>query len=117
MTRLAIVAGGTVGTGLRIAVAAVLPVADGWPWATFVVNVVGAAVLGALVATVPPGPLRAGVGTGLLGAFTTFSAFTAEVGGLVVTGRPTLAGAYVAVSLAAGVIAAAGGARLVRRAP
>ncbi len=70
---LAVIAGGAVGTGLRLLVDAVSPL----PWATLAVNVVGAFALGLLVAKVWPRVptwTRAGLGAGLLGSFTTFSA-------------------------------------------
>ncbi len=54
------------------------------PWGTFVVNVVGSFVLGALVEIMalqwsPSPEMRAGMVIGLLGAFTTFSAFSMDV--------------------------------------
>ena len=49
--------------------------------------------------------------TGVLGGFTTYSAFAVEVDQLVDGGRAALAGAYVAVTLLGGVGATALGAR------
>jgi CrcB protein len=47
------------------------------------------------------------LGTGMVGALTTFSGFAADAVGLAAGGRRGWAGAYVAVSLAAGLLAAA----------
>lgn len=69
----AVIVGGMVGTGLRLAVDYLIP----GPIATLVVNVIGSLVLGFLVARVWPTAstwLKAGLGAGLLGSFTTFSA-------------------------------------------
>ena len=71
---LAVLLGGALGTALRLGVDALLPP----PWSTLSVNVLGSFALGLLVAAVwPRAPrwLRAGLGSGVLGSFTTFSAF------------------------------------------
>lgn len=71
---LAVFIGGLVGTGLRVAVDTLL----GLEIATLAVNVVGSFVLGLLVARLWPAAstwLKAALGPGLLGSFTTFSAF------------------------------------------
>lgn len=78
-----------------------------FPTTTFAVNVLGAALLGYLVGRVPvTGPRTEGVrlllGTGFLGAFTTFSAFALELA----RGAPP---AYAAATVVAGVVAAVGG--------
>lgn len=114
---LAILVGGAVGTGLRAAVAALVPVgAGGWPWATFLVNLSGALALGFLMARWQ----RTGrsrslavplVGVGLIGSFTTFSAFAVEVVALAPV-APSTAAAYAVVSPVAGVVLAALGRRV-----
>ena len=111
---LAVGLGGVAGTALRLGVGEVVPV-DPLPWATVVVNVVGAVLLGALVAAVqrraPQSYVIPLVATGILGSFTTFSAFAVDA--------TTLPGGdavpYVVVSLAGGVLGAAGGSSLVHR--
>jgi CrcB protein len=59
--------------------------------------------------------LRLGLGTGLLGSFTTFSAVVASAALLTDAGQPLLAVLYVAITLVAGVGAAFLGLRVGRR--
>jgi CrcB protein len=108
----AVALGGVVGAAGRHAVAELVPVADdGFPTSTFVVNVVGSFLAGLLVVVsirraATSRYLLAFVVTGVLGAFTTFSTFAVETILLVDHDRPTLAAAYVAVTLVAGIAAA-----------
>lgn len=107
---LAVVVGGFAGTGLRLLVDAL----GGITWGTLAVNVVGAFALGLLVAKVwprVPAWTRAGLGAGLLGSFTTFSALAV----IVVTLPFGWAVAYAAASVVLGVAAAFLGLRLGRR--
>lgn len=57
--------------------------AHGWPWSTLTINLVGSLLLGVLtvLASRPafPGWVRPALGTGLLGGFTTFSAYAVQV--------------------------------------
>lgn len=109
--------GGALGALGRWGVAEALPRdADGWPWATLLVNLSGCLVLGLLVGWVfsrsPRSSwLRPFLGTGVLGGFTTFSAFAVETVQLTDAGRPALAGGYVLASVAGGVAASALGLR------
>jgi CrcB protein len=83
-----------------------------FPWATLGINIVGAFVLD-LVLTAGPSHLSddlvAGLGTGFLGAFTTFSTFGYETTHLLRDDRPTAAATYVALSLVVGLTASAAG--------
>ncbi|GAA1757552.1 fluoride efflux transporter FluC [Agromyces humatus] len=115
---LAVALGGLVGTGLRLACDLAFPHADdAFPVETLVVNLAGALALGWLVGglwTRPSTPmwLKAGIGPGLLGSFTTLSAVTAA---LVVLGREgewLTAVAYLLVSVLGGLAAAAAGLRI-----
>jgi CrcB protein len=113
---LLVAAGGVIGALARAGVAALLPTrAATWPWATLVVNAVGAAALCALLARAPGAGARLLLGTGLLGGFTTFSAFAVETVLLVDAGRPGTAIGYVAASLASLLAGGALGAALARR--
>ncbi|MBI0432740.1 CrcB family protein [Roseomonas sp. KE0001] len=76
------------------------------PWGTLAVNVAGSAVIGLLgglmLAGVHLSPeSRALVITGLLGGFTTFSAFSLDVGTLALR-SPALGAGYLALTLAGG---------------
>lgn len=79
--------GGTVGTGLRFGVGVLVPAQHGLPVAIFAVNVMGAFALGLLLEFLADTGLdlgwsrriRLGVGTGLLGGFTTYSALAADI--------------------------------------
>jgi CrcB protein len=116
----AVFAGGVVGALARAALEHHWTHApDVWPWATFLVNVAGAFVLGAVAAAFVRGPGRAGVprallGTGLCGALTTFSTLQLELVELLRDGAYGLAAGYAATSLAAGLAAVWAGDRLVR---
>ena len=100
----AVFIGGVAGALTRAGVAEALPPEPGhWPWATLLVNVAGAFVLGAVAAR---GYRRALLGQGFCGALTTFSAFQLELLDMLDAGRTGLALAYAAVSLALGLAAA-----------
>lgn len=86
------------------------------PWSTVTVNVTGSFALGALmVLVVERWPhrrlLRPFVGTGILGGYTTFSAYTADTRSLVAAGRPAVAAAYLLGTLELGLVAVAAGLR------
>lgn len=102
-----VAAGGAVGATGRWAVGEVLTADVGaWPWATLVVNVVGALAIGVAGVAIDRDSLWwALVVTGVLGGFTTFSAFAVELNDLVEAGRTAVAVTYGAVTLAAGVAA------------
>jgi CrcB protein len=88
--------------------------AGSFPWGTFVVNISGSFLLGLLVTvlgerlTLAPW-IRASVTIGFLGAYTTFSTLSLESYRLLEGRSYTLAGANLAGSLAAGVLALYGG--------
>jgi CrcB protein len=117
-TVLLVGAGAAVGAPLRYLAdtAAKARFASVWPWGTFVVNVVGSLVLGAMTAgSAEFGPeVVAVVGTGFCGALTTYSTFGYEVAGLAERGRAGAAWGYLAASVAVGVCAAAIGFLVVR---
>ena len=106
----AVLVGGVIGTGARLAIDAALPHDDGqFPLSTLLINTVGAFALGLLVARVwPTAPswLRAGLGAGILGSFTTFSAVAVAIIPLTTTGRGMTALAYLGLTLLLGLGAA-----------
>jgi CrcB protein len=106
----AVVIGGAVGTGLRLVADAALPHSHTqFAASTVLVNTVGAFVLGLLVATLWPRVptwARAGLGAGLLGSFTTFSALAVSVVALAEAGDVLVAVITIIASLALGLLAA-----------
>jgi CrcB protein len=115
-TVLAVLVGGAVGTAARLAVDLLLPHGGAdIAFGTFLINLVGSLALGVLVARVwPVAPewLRVGLGPGLLGSFTTFSALAVSAVELTAEGAGSTAIAYVVASLVGGIAAAALGIRL-----
>jgi fluoride exporter len=109
--------GGALGALARWAVVLALPRSSGdWPWATLAVNLVGCLLIGVLLAVLSArrpddDRLRTFLGAGVLGGFTTFSAFAVEVADLLRAGVPVVAGGYVAVSVLGGLLAVAAGVR------
>lgn len=81
-----------------------------FPFGTLLINVSGSFALGLLVGLAAHHGVRAGVvtvlGTGLLGAYTTFSTFSYDTVGLVGRGRSGAAWTNVAASLVFGLGAA-----------
>ena len=105
--------GGTAGTAVRVAVTPPHPAAA-FPLATFVVNLVGAALLGLLAERLArgrtgPRSRRLGLllGTGALGGFTTYSALAVDTVQLLRHGEPGLATAYALGTLLLGAVATA----------
>lgn len=79
-----------------------------FPWGTFGINVIGSAVLAGLpaVPAVQHRPLLPVLlGPGVLGGFTTLSAFSEQARQLTATGHATLAATYVVGSVAAALLA------------
>jgi CrcB protein len=89
-----------------------------FPWATLAVNVAGGLLMGLLagwlVARGGNEGARLFLGVGVLGGFTTFSAFSLEIILLIVRGAPGQAALYVLASVVASVGAVAVGLWLTR---
>ena len=112
-TILAVLAGGFVGTSLRLAVdLLVVHEPTDFALSTLLVNVVGSFLLGLIVASswrrLAPWA-RAGLGAGLLGSFTTFSALTDSLWLLALAGEVFAAVLSIVLSLALGLGAALAG--------
>ncbi|MFJ5869181.1 CrcB family protein [Streptomyces parvus] len=105
----AVAAGGALGALARYGALVLWPTpGHGFPWTVFAVNVTGCALIGVLmVLTVERGritrPLvRPFLGVGVLGGYTTFSTYAADVSGLLVRQEIAVATAYtVATAVAA----------------
>ncbi len=111
-TVLSVALGGALGSIARYFVAVAARVfAPGWPWGTVAVNVVGSFAIGALFALflLRPVPdwVRFGLITGVLGGFTTFSAFSIETIELLRADGGAAALLYVAATVALGLVACA----------
>ena len=106
LTFVAVAIGGALGAMLRHAVnlASIRWLGWGFPWGTFIENVLGCFLMG-VVATVFAAKAdlapqwRALIATGLLGGFTTFSAFAFDTAGMLGTGMMGRAALYFAGTL------------------
>lgn len=99
-------AGGAIGAGSRHLVTVWFGAKGlgAYPWATLLINISGSALMGVTVgvlmsrAALPP-ELRVFLATGILGGYTTFSAFSLEAWQLAERGEMAVAAAYVAASV------------------
>jgi fluoride exporter len=107
----AIFLGGFVGAIARAALAKSLTASPGeWPWATFAVNLLGAAILGYVIARDQMRPVPsiyrvALLAIGFCGALTTFSTLMVELLKMIDASRWALGCGYAAASIAGGLIA------------
>ncbi|MFG2293017.1 fluoride efflux transporter FluC [Streptomyces sp. NPDC048603] len=121
---LAVVAvGGALGAVARYGVSLLWPGAPGgFPWATFWINVTGCALIGVLMVLVSEGGrtahalVRPFLGTGVLGGFTTFSAYALDFARLLDEGEAATALAYAGGTVAGALGAVWPAAVLTRRA-
>lgn len=113
--------GGGVGAACRYGVSLAMPLRPGeWPWATFTVNVFGSLLIGVLAGWLSTRgeagePWRLLLGVGLLGGFTTFSAYSLETLRMIERGEWPAAAVYVLGSVAAGLAAVVIGAEIAKR--
>lgn len=104
---LSVAAGGAAGAWLRFAAGRVIG-AHPFPFATLTVNVLGSLAMGLLAGWLARHAdggeqWRLLLGVGVLGGFTTFSAFSLEIALLIQRGAAGLAMLYIALSLLGGV--------------
>ena len=103
---LLVMLGGAVGSGARFALGNAIAARGSsiFPWSTLAVNIIGCLAMGALAGWLARQgggeTVRLLVGVGLLGGFTTFSAFSLDWWQLVERGAVTAAMVYAAVTLA-----------------
>lgn len=105
--------GGGFGAVSRLLVGRLLA-GGSFPWATVVVNLVGCFALGLLLGVTNDGvpshrAVRVALGTGFLGAFTTFSTFSVEAVALAEKERWLAAGLYVGGQVVVGLALAMAG--------
>ena len=112
-TLAAVALGGALGGVLRYLLGELAPDGTGFPWTTFAINVTGCLAIGVLAA-VADGRLwlRAFLGTGFLGGFTTMSTYADQARSLFSYGRWGLALAYLAGTLTAALASVLIGLRL-----
>ncbi|WP_329381773.1 CrcB family protein [Streptomyces sp. NBC_01351] len=118
----AVAVGGAVGASARYGISLLWPAGPGdFPWATLWINVAGCALIGVLMVLVSEGgrsahPLvRPFAGVGVLGGFTTFSAYAADFSRLLDEGEAGTALSYAGLTVVAALVAvwaAAAGTRL-----
>jgi CrcB protein len=113
--------GGILGSLARFVVSYLWnPVAvGGFPTGTLTINVLGCLLIGMLVPVLAGHPreehLRPFIVTGVLGGFTTFSAFAIESGVMLDNGDVGLAAVYISTSMLLGLLAVPIGVRLTRK--
>lgn len=117
------VTGGAIGAGARhlVNVGYGSWTDGGFPWATLTVNVLGCFLMGVLIETLALRfdgslELRTFLATGVLGGFTTFSAFSMDFAHLAQRGDLALALVYVAVSVIVSIAAVFAGLAITRAA-
>lgn len=101
---LAVALGGALGATARHALSSAENHGSGFPWATFGINVSGSfllALLPAAAAVVRHRLLPPLLGTGVLGGFTTLSAYSEQTRALVAAGEVATAGVYAVGSVLA----------------
>ncbi len=100
-----VMAGGALGAGLRHLFGrwAFASFGPGYPWGTLGVNLIGGLAMGLLVGVLARSggsePVRLALGVGVLGGFTTFSAFSLDMVTMVERGALATAIGYALVSV------------------
>ena len=69
--------GGAIGAVLRYMIGEWIP--DGFPWGTLTVNLLGSLILGIIVGMSLSAEMGLLLGTGIMGAFTTMSAYSVDL--------------------------------------
>jgi CrcB protein len=118
---LLVMIGGAVGSGARYLTGrtTLALFGPGFPYGTLAVNLIGGFAMGLLVGmlarmTVPGENWRLLIGVGVLGGYTTFSAFSLDVVNMIERGDLAIAALYVTVSVVGAIAALFAGLALVR---
>lgn len=116
----AVSVGGMVGALARHGLTEAFPHAPGeFAWAMFAVNVSGSLLIGVLMAVITDGPrvhplTRPFLGVGVLGGFTSFSAYTLDIRQAFQAGAPGVAVAYLVATVVCALAAVHLGLRVTR---
>ena len=121
MSYLLVFLGGGLGASLRhlVNVACARAMPPGFPWGTFVINITGSTVMGLIAGYLAfkgeaSQPWRLFLMTGVLGGYTTFSAYSLDAALLYERGEPLLAAAYVVGSVVLSIAGLFAGLALIR---
>jgi len=121
MSYLLVFFGGGLGAALRhfVNLVCARTLGTGFPWGTFLINITGSTVMGLIAGYLAfkgeaSQPWRLFVMTGILGGYTTFSAFSLDAALLYERGELGLAALYVLGSVALSIAGLFGGLVLVR---
>lgn len=114
--------GGAIGSAGRFSIGALMlrVMGPGWPWGTFTVNLVGSLIMGLVIGWFAHkggagGNAQIFLATGILGGFTTFSAFSLETARMIETKAYTSAAVYAGGSVILGVIMVFAGLLIMRK--
>ena len=115
--------GGAIGSALRFSVGAAMLrfMGPGWPWGTYTVNIVGSLLMGLVIgwfahkSATGAGGAQIFLATGILGGFTTFSAFSLETARMVESKAYTQAALYAGSSVILGVLMVFAGLFIIRK--
>jgi len=118
---LLVMLGGAIGAGARYEVGrlSLRHIGLGFPWGTLIVNLAGGLLIGVLAGLLFGGhadqrPLWMFLAVGVLGGFTTFSAFSFDLFAMLERGQIGVASAYALGSVAGSVLLLVAGFRLAR---
>ncbi|HEX7775328.1 MAG TPA: fluoride efflux transporter CrcB [Parvibaculum sp.] len=108
----AVAVGGAIGSVLRylLNIEVSRNLGTNFPWGILVVNILGCFVMGAIAESFAlkfsaPQEIRSFIMTGIMGGFTTFSAFALDTGNLIERDAFGLAGLYVTASVGGSILA------------
>ncbi|QGQ98003.1 CrcB family protein [Paenibacillus psychroresistens] len=106
---ISLIIGGFIGAVLRFEIGEWMPATtDGFPWSTLIINLTGCLFLGWFLTItlhklkLKP-EIRLGLGTGMTGSFTTFSAFSVQSVHLMTNSHSAIAGMYIITSVVGGI--------------
>lgn len=115
--------GGAIGSALRFSIGAMLLrfMGAGWPWGTYTVNILGSFGMGLMIGWFAhkggsASSAQVFIATGILGGFTTFSAFSLETARMVETRAYSQAAVYAGSSVILGVLMVFAGLFIMRKA-